>query len=418
MDISDIILFLFGNFGGTDTSFLFICTCLVFIMTPGLAFFYGGFLRKKNIISMMAMCYTSIVVVAFFWFLLGYSIAFAPDFYGGLVGGLDFAAMNGVNAGYYTVYSFTIPHLLFVIFQMMFAIITTAIVASPFAERGKFSTFVAFTIFWLLLVYSPIAHWVWGKGLLSKGWLNSLGVLDWAGGSVVHINAGFSALAVAIVIKPREGYRKEPMEPSNIPYVLLGAALLWIGWFGFNGGSGLSANGTAVLALFNTFMSSCTAGFVWLLIGWIKTGKASVLGLVSGVVAGLVGITPAAGFVAPWSALIIGACASCISYFVLNWRAKSRIDESLDAWSIHGVSGILGAILTGVFAGIGFGVSGFITGNVGQVFLQCIDALVVMAYSFTVTFILIQILKKATGLRVKSQEEYVGLDITQHGEKI
>ncbi len=412
MAIEDIILFIFADFGGTDTAWLLTCTCLVFIMTPGLAFFYGGLLRKKNMISMMAMCFTSIVVVALFWFILGYSLAFAPDIGGGIIGGLDFIGMNAVDPFYYPVYSTTIPHMLFVIYQMMFAIITVAIVASPFADRAKFSSFVLFCIFWLLLVYSPIAHWVWGDG----GFLGSMGVLDWAGGSVVHINAGFSALAAALIIEPRRGYNKEPMEPSNIPYVLLGTALLWIGWFGFNGGSGLGANGAAVLALFNTFMSSCAAGFVWLLIVWYKTGRASMLGLVTGVLAGLVGITPAAGFVSPMAALVIGAASSTVSYIVLSWRTKSSIDESLDAWSVHGISGILGAILTGVFAS--FGVEGLITGNIVQVFLQGIGALICMAYSFGVTLVIVLILKKTIGLRVTSQEEYVGLDITQHGEQV
>jgi Amt family ammonium transporter len=361
---------------------------------------------------MMAMCFTSIVVVALFWFILGYSLAFAPDIGGGIIGGLDFIGMNAVEPFYYPVYSTTIPHLLFAIFQMMFAIITVAIVASPFADRAKFSSFIVFCILWLLLVYSPIAHWVWGDG----GFLNTWGVLDWAGGSVVHVNAGFSALAAAFVIKPRKGYKKEPMEPSNVTYVLLGTALLWIGWFGFNGGSGLAANGTAVLALFNTFMASCTAGFVWLLIVWFKTGKASMLGLVTGVLAGLVGITPAAGFVSPLSSLVIGASASIASYFVLNWRTKSSIDESLDAWSVHGISGLLGAILTGVFAGIG--AQGLISGKFIQVLLQGVGALICIAYSFGVTFALVLMLKKTIGLRVSPQEEYLGLDITQHGEQV
>ncbi len=395
-----------------DTAFILICTGLVFIMTPGLAFFYGGLLRKKNVISMMAMCFISIVVVGLFWFFFGYSLAFAPDAGGGFVGNLDFFALIGVGTGAYAVYSVEIPHMLFMVFQLMFAVITVAIVASPFAERAKFSSFIVFIIIWLLLVYSPVAHWVWGDG----GWLSSMGALDFAGGTVVHINAGFSALAIALVIKPRKGYKKEPMEPSKIPYVLLGAALLWLGWFGFNGGSALAANETAVLAMFNTFMASCAAGGVWLIIGWFKTGKASVLGLVTGVLAGLVAVTPAAGFIEPWAALVIGAVVGVICYFALSLRTKSKVDESLDAFAVHGVGGIWGAIATGIFATVG--ATSLLTGNVGQIWIQTVGVLVTVGYSFVVSFVLAFVINKIMGLRVKADEEYIGLDLSQHGEKL
>ncbi|TFG05002.1 MAG: ammonium transporter [Promethearchaeota archaeon] len=395
-----------------DIAFILLCTGLVFIMTPGLAFFYGGLLRKKNVISMMAMCFIAIVVVGLFWFCFGYSFAFAPDIGGGFIGGGNFLGLIGVDLGYYAIYSLEIPHMLFMVFQLMFAIITVAIVASPFAERTRFSSFIIFIVVWLLIVYSPIAHWVWGDG----GWLRTLGALDFAGGTVVHINAGFSALAVAIVIKPRNAYRKEAMEPSKIPYVLLGAALLWLGWFGFNGGSALAANETAVLAMFNTFIASCAAGGIWLIIGWWQTGKASTLGLVTGVLAGLVAVTPAAGFIEPWAAITIGAIVGVLCYFALNLRAKSKIDETLDAFAIHGIGGIWGALSTGIFASVG--AVGLIAGNPGQIVIQTLGVIVTVVYSFCVSFVIALIINKLVGLRVTSDEEYLGLDITQHGEKM
>ncbi|MDD1776688.1 MAG: ammonium transporter [Candidatus Helarchaeota archaeon] len=395
-----------------DIAFLLICTGLVFIMTPGLALFYGGLLRKKNIISMYAMCFVSIALIGLLWFLVGYSLAFAPGLLNGFLGGFDFLALVGINTGYYPIYSTEIPHLLFIVFQMMFAIITVAIIASPFVERVKFSSFMVYIALWLLLIYAPIAHWVWGAG----GWLRDLGALDFAGGTVVHVNAGFSALAIAFVIKPRRGYQKEPMEPSNIPSVLLGTGLLMLGWFGFNGGSALLANETAVLAMFNTMLAACAAGFLWLILFWAKTGKASTLALATGILAGLVAVTPAAGFVEPWAALVIGMGASAICFFALRLRSKSQIDESLDAWSVHGVGGIWGAIAVGIFASLG--ATGLITGNPGQILIQLIGILSTMGYSFGVSLALAWILKKTIGLRVTAEEEYLGLDITQHGERI
>lgn len=397
---------------GADIAFILACTGLVFIMTPGLALFYGGLLRKKNVISMYAMCFVSIALVGLLWFVLGYSLAFSPDILKGFLGGFNFFALTGITTGYYPIYSTEIPHLLFIVFQMMFAIITVAIIASPFVERVKFSSFMLFIALWLLLIYAPIAHWVWGAG----GWLRDLGALDFAGGTVVHVNAGFSALAIAVVIKPRQGYRKEPMEPSNIPSVLLGTGLLMLGWFGFNGGSALLANETAVLAMFNTMLAACAAGFIWLILFWAKTGKASTLALATGILAGLVAVTPAAGFVEPWAALVIGMGASVICFFALRLRSKSQIDESLDAWSVHGVGGIWGAIAVGIFAAVG--ATGLITGNPGQILIQLVGVLGTMGYAFGVSLALAWILKKTIGLRVSPEEEYLGLDITQHGEKI
>ena len=396
---------------GEDISFIIICTALVFIMTPGLAFFYGGLLRKKNMVNMMSMCFVSIAIVSVLWFFIAYSLAFAPDLGGGFVGGLDFVGLMRVELGTNPSYSDSLPHMLFMVFQLMFAIITVAIIASPFSERVNFGAFCIFISIWLIIVYSPIAHWVWGDG----GFLGVLGCLDFAGGTVVHINVGFAALAVALVIGPREGYQKEPMEPNNIPYVLLGTGLLWIGWFGFNGGSALAANGIAVLAMFNTHLAASMGALVWMMIEYFKTGKFSTLGFASGALAGLVAITPAAGFVAPGFALIIGGLSSLVCFIVLSWRASSKVDESLDAISIHGTGGILGAILTGIFAGIG--ASGAVLGNWEQVWIQLIGVAVTIVYSFVATFILAFIINKTIGFRVSSEEEYVGLDITQHGEK-
>ncbi|MFX1573766.1 MAG: ammonium transporter [Promethearchaeota archaeon] len=394
-----------------DISFILICTGLVFIMTPGLAFFYGGLLRKKNIINMMAMCFVSILIVTVGWFIIGYSLAFAPDMGGGFIGGFNFLALFGVGTEAYPVYSDTIPHLLYMAFQLMFAIITVAIIASPFAERVNFKAFMIFISIWLIIVYSPIAHWVWGDG----GWLGFLGALDFAGGTVVHVNVGFASLAVALVIGPRKGYQEESIEPSNIPNVLLGMGLLWLGWFGFNGGSALAADSTAVLAMFNTQLAASVAALVWMIIEYYKTGKFSTLGLATGGLAGLVAITPAAGFVQPWVALIIGAVVAIICYGILSWRSKSKIDESLDAWAIHGWGGIWGAIATGIFASVG--ATGLISGNPGQVWIQTVGIIATIGYTFVITWVIAKVIDKLIGLRASEEEEYVGIDISIHGEK-
>ena len=394
-----------------DTVFILICTGLVFIMTPGLAFFYGGLLRKKNVINMMAMCFVSIAIVSVIWYFISYSLAFAPDVAGGFIGGINFLGLFNVGTDPYAPYSTEIPHLLYMAFQLMFAVITVAIIASPFSERVKFSTFCIFISIWLIIVYSPIAHWVWGNG----GWLKALGALDFAGGTVVHINVGFAALAVALVIGPRKGYQKEPMEPSNIPYVLLGAGLLWLGWFGFNGGSALAANGTAVIAVVNTHLAASGAAIVWMLIEYYKTCKFSTMGLASGALAGLVAVTPAAGFIEPWSALILGAISSVMCFLILSLRSKSKVDESLDAISIHGTGGIIGAILTGVFATVG--ANGLFLGNPEQVWIQTVGVIATIGYSFGVTFALTWLLNKLIGFRVPQEVEYIGLDISLHGEE-
>ncbi len=395
---------------GADIAFIFLCVTLIFIMTPGLAFFYGGLLRKKNLINMMAMCFVSIAIVSVLWFFIAYSLAFAPDMGGGFIGGFNFIGLLVVGMDDYPVYSSDMPHLLFMALQLMVAIITVAIIASPFSERVNFQAFALFISIWLIAVYSPIAHWVWGEG----GWLKVMGILDFAGGTVVHINVGFAALAVALVLGPRKGYKEEPMDPSNIPYVLLGTGLLWMGWFGFNGGSALAANETAVLAMFNTHLAACMAGLVWMLIHYFRTGKFSTLALATGALAGLVAITPAAGFVQPWAALVIGAVASLICYSVFTWRSKSKIDESLDAWAVHGCGGVWGVIAAGIFAVIN--AKGLIMGNPGQVWIQVVGVLVTIGYSFTVTYAIAWVINKTIGLRVPLDVETTGLDIAIHGE--
>jgi Amt family ammonium transporter len=396
-----------------DIALIFVCTGLVFIMTPGLAFFYGGLVRKKNVLSMMAKNMMVIALVTIIWFLGAYSLAFAPGT--GFIGGIDYLGFANVWFAPNLSYSADIPHILYAMFQLMFAIITVAIVASPFAERVKFGSFLLFAGVWLVLVYSPVAHWVWGV----DGWLKSMGALDFAGGTVVHINAGFSTLAVALVIGPRKGYKKEPMEPASVPYVILGAGLLWLGWFGFNGGSALAANEIAVLAMFNTNLAACAAGFVWVLIGYAKTGKSSLLGFVTGALAGLVAITPAAGYVPTWAALVIGLVVGALCYSTVLIRGRSKVDESLDAWAVHGCGGLWGALATGIFAAaIVPGAVGLIAGNAYQLWIQSIGAIVTMVYSFVVTYLIVWVIKKTRGLRVKDEEEYVGLDITQHGEKL
>lgn len=396
-----------------DTSLLFVCTGLVFIMTPGLAFFYGGLLRKKNVVSMMAKNLMVIALVTIIWFLGAYSLAFAPGT--GFIGGIDYLGYNNVWFSPNLSYSGDIPHILYSMFQLMTVIITVAIVASPFAERVKFGSFMLFAGIWVVLVYSPIAHWVWGVG----GWLKTMGVLDFAGGTVVHINAGFSALAVALVIGPRKGYKKESMEPASVPYVVLGMGLLWLGWFGFNGGSAFAANDIAVLSMFNTNLAACAAGFIWVVIGTKKTGKSSLIGFMTGALAGLVAITPAAGYVPTWVALIIGLVVGALCYWTVSFRGKSKIDETLDAWAVHGCGGLWGVIATGIFASaIVPGAVGVIAGNAYQLWIQSISAIVTMAYSFVVTYLIAWVIKKTRGLRVKDGEEDQGLDITQHGEKL
>jgi ammonium transporter, Amt family len=392
---------------GSTIAWLITATALVMLMTPGVGFFYGGLVRKKNFISMISLSFIAFALVSIQWVLLGYSLAFGNDVTG-ILGNLQFMGLNGVSmttgdAGY--------PPLLFMIFQLTFAAVTVAIVTSGLAERVKLSSFIIFSLLWTTLVYDPIAHWVWGGG-----WLAKLGAIDFAGGMVVHISAGFAALALALVIGKRAGYGQYTMEPHNIPMTLLGAGLLWFGWFGFNGGSALAANGMAVNAIVVTNTAAAAGALSWMAVSWIK-GKPSSLGMVTGAVAGLGTITPAAGYVTPMVAILIGAVAGILCYTVMCWRIKSDWDESLDAWAVHGIGGFLGTVCAGIFATTAVcSYSGLLEGNVPQFTANLIGAVTVTIYAFVVTYVLAILVDKTLGLRVSEEEEYVGLDLSQHGE--
>jgi Amt family ammonium transporter len=399
-----------------DTAWLLISSALVMLMTPALAFFYGGMVRRKNLLSTIMMSFAILALVSILWVLYGYSISFGPDKWS-IIGSLDWIGLMGVGQEPSSIYATTVPHLAFMIFQATFAIITVALITGAVVERIKFSTLIIFSVLWFTLVYCPVAHWVWGSG----GWLAKLGALDFAGGTVVHINAGVSALALALVLGPRKGYReREPMEPNNIPMVVLGAALLWFGWFGFNAGSALTSGGLASNAFVATNTAAASAAFTWMMLGWINR-RPSVLGAATGAVVGLVAITPAAGFVHPLAGIPIGVIASILSYYLMIWRNKSfKIDESLDVWACHGIGGTWGAIATGIFATLAVnsaGADGLIFGNGMQVLKQLAGVAATWAYAFVITWVLAKILKATIGLRVKDEEEMVGLDISQHGER-
>jgi Amt family ammonium transporter len=397
-----------------DTAWLLTSSALVLLMTPALAFFYGGMVRRKNLLSTIMMSFAILCMVSVLWVLYGYTMAFGPDVKG-LVGNLSWFGLAGVGQDPSPVYASTVPQLAFVAFQATFAIITVALWTGAVVERIKFGALLAFAALWFTLVYCPVAHWVWGSG----GWLAQLGALDFAGGTVVHVNAGISALALALVLGPRMGFKEgESMEPNNIPYVVLGAALLWFGWFGFNAGSALTAGGIAANAFITTNTSAAAAGFTWMILGWIHR-RPSVLGAATGAVVGLVAITPAAGYVPVWAAIPIGAIGSVISYYVMVWRAKSSgVDESLDVFACHGMGGTWGALATGIFAttAVNASASGLIDGNWKQLPIQAGAIAATMAYAFVVSWLLAKALKATMGLRVKEEEESVGLDISQHGE--
>ena len=390
------------------TAWLLAATAMVMLMTPGVGFFYGGLVRRKNFINMVAIAFIVFALVSLQWVLFGYSLAFGPDV-GGFIGDLSYAGLEGIGleatpGGY--------PAILFVAFQLTFAAITMAIVTSGFAERVKLSAFLIFALLWTTLVYDPLAHWAWGGG-----WASSIGSLDFAGGTVVHISSGFAALAVALVIGKRAGFGQYLMEPHNIPMTLLGAALLWFGWFGFNAGSALAANENPANAFLVTNISAAAGAMAWLAASWYR-GRPSSLGVVSGAVAGLVAITPAAGYVGVGSAIVIGMIGGLVCYATLLFRVNKGLDESLDAWAIHGMGGLWGAIATGIFATAAIGgFSGLLEGNVDQFIANIVGALAALAYAFVVSLALAWIVDKAIGLRVSEEEEYVGLDISQHGER-
>ncbi len=390
-----------------DTAFILICTALVMLMTPGVGFFYGGLVRRKNLISMVALSFVVFSIVTLQWVFFGYSLAFGPDI-SGIIGSFMFIGLEGVGTT-----GDGIPDLLFMVFQLVFAAVTLAIVTSAVAERVKLSAFIVFGLLWTTLIYDPIAHWIWGGG-----WAAQLGIVDFAGGIVVHISAGFSALALALVIGKRVGFGQYSMDPHNIPMTLLGGALLWFGWFGFNAGSALAANGLAVNAFVVTNISAASGALAWMGASWVR-GKPSSLGMISGAIAGLGAITPAAGFVGPLAAIVIGMVSGVLCYYALLFRMRKGLDESLDAWAIHGVGGFWGTLSIGIFAiaSIG-GVSGLIAGVGEQFLLQAFGAVTVMVFSFAGTYIIARCVDALMGLRVSEDEEYVGLDISQHGESI
>ncbi|MDD5045204.1 MAG: ammonium transporter [Candidatus Omnitrophica bacterium] len=397
-----------------DTAWVLISSALVMLMTPGLAFFYGGMVRRKNVLGVLMQCFIILCVLSIQWVLFGYSLAFHPG--SGFWGGFGWFGLNGVGLEPYADYAVTIPHQAFMIFQAMFAVITPALIIGAFAERMKFSAFLLFTILWATFVYDPICHWVWGIG----GWLRNLGALDFAGGTVVHINAGIAALITALVIGRRKNLDHNAPAPHNLPFVVLGTALLWFGWFGFNAGSALAANGLAVNAFVVTNTCAAAAGLSWACIEWIRNGKPTIFGAVSGGVAGLVAITPGAGYVSVTSAILIGLLVSVFCYIAVSViKPKLGYDDSLDAFGVHCVGGIWGALATGLFASKlvnPAGNNGLFFGNPKQFLVQLTATGVTIAYAFIVTIVIYKFVDLFIGVRVGEREELMGLDLTQHRE--
>lgn len=399
---------------GADTAWIMVSAALVMLMTPALGFFYGGLVRQKNALSTIMHSFFMLAFVSVLWAIIGYSLAFGPSM-GGFIGGLSYIGLSGVGLEPNTDYAATIPHQAFMIYQMMFAVITPALISGAFAERKRFKAFIIFSGFWLLLVYAPVAHWVWAVG----GWIRTLGALDFAGGTVVHITSGISALVCALMLGKRAGYGSEPMEPHNVTHTILGTALLWFGWFGFNAGSALGAGTLAVSAFVNTHLAAAMAALAWMTASWIRHKRPSVLGAAVGAVAGLVGITPAAGFVTPMAAIIIGFLTGIGCFFAVELLVRGRVDDALDVFGVHGVGGIIGALATGIFATKAVnaaGNDGLLYGNPGLLVTQFIAVAVVAAYAAAITFILLKVINLVVGIRVSPEEEAKGLDATQHGE--
>ena len=397
-----------------DTSFILISAALVLLMTPALAIFYGGLVRKKNVLNTIMISFITIAVVSIQWIFIGYSLSFGPDI-GGFIGGLDWIGLNNVGLTPHDIYATTIPHQAFMVFQMMFAVITAALITGAFVSRMKFKTFIIFTLLWTTLVYDPVAHWVWGAG----GWLGGLGVLDFAGGIVVHISSGVSALVVALVIGKRKGLGVKSMEPHDIRLMVLGAGLLWFGWFGFNAGSALTSGSLATSAFVVTQIAALAGALSWMVMSWIRQKKPSVIGIATGAIAGLAAITPAAGFVGPMAAVVIGFVIGIVSFFAIEFKNKMGFDDALDVWAVHGVGGIWGALALGLFANAAInGVDGLFFGNANQLLAQAFGIGVVCVYSVVVTFVILKVLDWTMGLRVNEKDEEAGLDISQHGERI
>jgi Amt family ammonium transporter len=401
-----------------DTAWLMISTALVMLMTPALAFFYGGLVRRKNILSILMQCFMLLCLVSIQWVLFGYSLSFGPDIKG-FIGSLSWAGLKDVGLTPHSVYGTTVPHQAFMIFQMMFAVITPGLIIGAFAERMRFASFCVFSFLWITLVYDPVAHWVWAdKGFL--GTSGGMGALDFAGGTVVHINAGMAALAAALVLGKRLGFPEKISPPHNLPFAVLGAAMLWFGWFGFNAGSSLGANGLAVSAFVVTNTAAAAAGLTWAVMDWIFQSRPTMLGVITGAVAGLVAITPASGFVNVLGAIGIGVGAGIICYMSVTFvKAKLGYDDSLDAFGVHGVGGIWGAIATGLWATKSVnsaGANGLFYGNPAQLWIQLKAVLITMAYSFVMSYVLFKVIDKTMGLRANDHEERVGLDLIDHRE--
>jgi len=398
-----------------DTAWLLISAALVMLMTPGLALFYGGMVRRKNILSTIMMSFACLGLVGLLWVLYGYSLAFGTD-HGGVIGGFNFLGLMNVGQEPSAVYATTVPQLAYMIYQAMFAIIAVALFTGAIVERVKFGAILVFSALWLTIVYIPITHWVWGSG----GWLAKLGLLDFAGGTVIHINAGVSALALVILLGRRRGFPQDSMEPNNIPMVVLGAALLWFGWFGFNAGSALTADGLASSAFVVTNTAAAAAAFTWMMISWVHK-RPTILGTVTGAIAGLATVTPAAGYITPLAAIPIGVAATIVCYYsMLFFKTKLGFDDSLDVFAVHGVGGILGTLSVGIFATLSVnsaGADGLLAGNAMQLFKQLIGVVSVGGFAFFATLGIGKLVDKTIGLRVGQVEETVGLDISQHGER-
>jgi Amt family ammonium transporter len=398
-----------------DTAWMLMSAALVLLMTPGLAFFYGGLVRRKNMLSVLMQCFTLMCLISVQWVLFGYSLSFGPDIKG-LIGGLDWIGLKGVGLEPYPDYSATVPHQAFMIYQAMFAVITPGLIIGAFAERMKFSAFCVFSLLWATLVYNPVCHWVWAVG----GFLRASGALDFAGGTVVHINAGIAALVAALVLGKRQGYPNKMSPPHNLPFAVLGAGLLWFGWFGFNAGSALGANGLAVNAFVVTHLAAATAGLTWALLDWVFNKHPTVLGMITGAVGGLVAITPAAGFVDVAGALAIGAGVSVICYAAVAYlKPKFGYDDSLDAFGVHGIGGIWGALATGLFATKSVnaaGADGLFHGNPAQFVIQLKATAITIVYSFVVTYVLLKLVNALMGARAGADQERIGLDLTDHRE--
>jgi len=397
-----------------DTAFIMVSAALVLLMTPGLALFYGGMVRKKNVLGTIMQSFIMIALISFEWVYLGYTMSFGPDV-SGLIGNLSWFGLNGVGLEPNPDYAPTIPQIVFMIYQCMFAVITPALITGAFAERMRFGPFLVFSLLWAILVYNPVCHWIWGAG----GWLKAKGVLDFAGGLVVHLTCGAAALAAAITLGPRKGYGRESFFPHNLPMTLLGTGLLWFGWFGFNGGSALAADGIAGTAFVATHLGGMAGMAMWVLIEWIHAGKPTTLGAASGAIAGLATITPAAGFVGPNSAIVIGLLAGVCCYMGVMAKKYFGYDDSLDVVGIHGLGGLVGTLCVGIFASKAVnpgGADGLLSGNVALLGTQFLGVVVVGAYALVVSWILLKVVDAVFGLRVSSEDEVMGIDISEHSE--